>query len=393
MIKNLLILIALFISIFSFAQDEEAEVKEDETNLVPNGSFEKIGEGLRRAGEFDLVESWSNASLATSDAFARETRSKYVKVPDNLYGSEEPYDGDNYVSVVTYSYRHRKIKKSYLTVDLKKKLAENSLYCVRFKASLSERSNYATNNLGVVLSKGKVSEKTESTIQKSNVLLSDKNEVVNQRDGWWEFCKRYAANGNEKYLTIGNFTDDNSTVTEQMELPAKYAEDGPEAVALYFIDAVEVREIQTNENCGCANTKIPESKIIYSATVQISDEMTVSEQVEAIDAYFYQYKEGVVSNSERSIDKIIDIMKANPAMNIQVIGHMDNEESELAKKESSLKNLDEKRAMNVLKYMVKEGIDRTRISTKGEKNTKPVSKMSTPISLAKNRRVEFKIAL
>jgi len=391
--KILLILFALFVSISTYAQDEEVEVKEDETNLVPNGSFEKIGEGLRRAGEFELVESWSNASLAASDAFARETRSKYVKVPDNLYGSEEPFEGENYVSVVTYSYRHRKIKKSYLTVDLKKKLAENSLYCIRFKASLAERSNYATNNLGVALTKGKVSEKTESTIRRSDILLSDKNEVVNQRDGWWEFCKRYAANGNEKYLTIGNFTDDNSTVTEQMELPAKYAEEGPEAVALYYIDAVEVREIQTDENCGCANTKIPESKIIYSGTVQINDEMAASEKVEAIDAYFYQYQDGVVSSAERSIDKIIEVMKANPAMNLQIIGHMDNQEFELAKKESSLKNLDEKRAMNVLKYMVKEGIDRTRISTKGEKNTKPVSKMSTPISLAKNRRVEFNIAL
>lgn len=391
--KYLIFLIALLVSGVTFAQDEEAEVKEDETNLVPNGSFEKIGEGLRRAGEFELVESWANASLAASDAFARETRSKYVKVPDNLYGMEEPYDGENYASIVTYSYRHRKIKKSYITVELKKKLKENSLYCVKFKASLSERSNYATNNLGVALTKGKVSEKTESTIKQPNVLLSNKNEVVNQREGWWEFCKRYAATGNEKYITIGNFTEDNNTVTEQMELPAKYAEEGPEAVALYYIDAVEVRETETDQNCSCENTKIPESKIIYSASVQINDEMTASEKVDAIDAYFYQYKDGVVSNAERSIDKIIELMKANPAMNVQVIGHMDSEEAELAKKESSLKDLDEDRAMNVLKYMVEEGIDRSRISTKGEKNTKPVSKMSTPISLAKNRRVEFKIAL
>jgi len=391
--KYLILLASILISGVSFAQEEETEIKEDENNLVPNGSFEKVGEGLRRPGEFELVESWANASLATSDAFATETRSKYISVPENVYGYEEPYDGMNYASFVTYSYRHRKIKKSYITVDLKRKLEENSLYCVKFKASLSERSTYATNNLGVALTKGKISEKSESTIKQPNVLLSDKNEVVNQREGWWEFCKRYAANGNEKYITIGNFTEDNNTVTEQMELPSKYAEAGTEAVALYYVDAVEVRKIEADQNCGCSNTKIPESKIIYSATVQLNDEMTATEKVEAIDAYFYQYKDGVVSNSKRSIDQIIVMMKANPAMNVQVIGHMDNEEAELAKKESSLKNLDEKRAMNVLKYMVEEGIDRSRISTKGEKNTQPVSKMSTPISLAKNRRVEFKIAL
>ena len=391
--KYSLLLIAIILANFSFAQDEKAEVEEDENNLVPNGSFEKYGEGLRRVGEFGLTESWENASMAASDLFATETRSKYVKIPENVYGYEEPYEGNNYASIVTYSYRHRKIKKSYITVELKSKLKENNLYCLKFRASLSERSTYATNNLGMVLTKSKVSEKTENTIRQSNVQLSDKNDVVTQRDGWWEFCKRYAAKGNEKYLTIGNFTEDNNTVTEQMELPSKYAEEGPEAVALYYIDAVEVRHVESDQDCGCANTKIPESKVIYSASVQINDEMTATEKVEAVDAYFYQYQDEVVSNAKRSIDKIIEMMKANPAMNVQIIGHMDNEEMDLSKSEYSLKDLDEKRAMNVLTYMVQEGIDRSRISTKGEKNKKPVSTMSTPISLAKNRRVEFKIAL
>lgn len=390
--KFTLFLLGILSFNFLLAQEDE-EPKEDVTNLVPNGSFEQFEEGLRRTGEFELTKEWANGSESTSDLFASEIRSNYVKVPDNIYGSQEPYEGNNYASVVTYSYQHRKIKKSYITASLKKKLKENNLYCIKFRASLAERSAFATNNLGVALTKGKVSEKTTSTVRQSKVILSDMNEVVNERDGWWEFCKRYAANGTESYITIGNFTEDNSTVNEPMELPSKYAEQGAESVALYYIDAVEVRRIETDENCGCSNTKIPESKVIYSASVQINDEMTASEKVEAVDAYFYQYKDELVSNAKRSIDKIVEMMKANPAMNVMIIGHMDNEEAELAKKESKLKNLDEKRAMNTLTYMVEQGIDRGRITTKGEKNTQPVSKMSTPISLAKNRRVEFKIAL
>lgn len=268
MIKFSSLILALLAFTSLSAQDKESE---DDNNLVPNWSFEKFDEGLRRVGEFELTEDWANASTPPSDLFATNVRSNYVKVPDNIYGYEEPYDGDNYASFVSYTYRSKKIKKSYVTVRLKSKMKENNLYCVKFRVSLAERSRYATNGIGVVLTKGKVSENTETTIKQPNVILSDKNETVNQTEGWWEFCKRYAAKGTEQYLTIGNFKDDNSTVTEQMELPAKYAEKGAEPIALYFLDGVEVRSIGTDENCGCENTKIPESKVIYSASTQMNE--------------------------------------------------------------------------------------------------------------------------
>jgi outer membrane protein OmpA-like peptidoglycan-associated protein len=156
---------------------------------------------------------------------------------------------------------------------------------------------------------------------------------------------------------------------------------------------VEVRQISANENCGCANSRIPDSKIIYSSTVQINDDMTVTEKVEAIDAYFYQYKGRLEGSAKRSVDKIIAIMEANPSMRIQVIGHSDNQEVDLAKSESSLNALAEQRAKNVREYMAEKGIDRKRILYKSMDNTKPASTMKTPLSLAKNRRVEFELAL
>ncbi len=375
------------------AQDEEKEEQpEDPNNLVSNPSFEKYEGNLRRDGQFDLTEDWGNASEVISDLFATGIRSKYVNIPENSFGNELPYDGDNYAGIVTYSYRS-KLNKSYITIQMKSSMNKGDLYCIKYKASLADRARYATNNLGVILTKGKVNEKTTSTIKRSDVLLSDKNPVVNQTEGWWSFCKRYVSNGSEKYITIGNFSDDRSTKTETREIDKKYAEEGPEMVGYYYIDMVEVRKVEPTEDCGCSNTKIPESKVIYSASVQINDDMNATEKVEAVDAYFYQYKSELVSSAKRSIDLIIEMMKENPLMKVQVIGHMDSEEAELAKSEPSLSKLDENRARAVLAYMLSEGIDRKRIMEKGVGDSQPVSKMSTPISLAKNRRVEFKISL
>ncbi|HKL40744.1 MAG TPA: OmpA family protein, partial [Cryomorphaceae bacterium] len=83
----------------------------------------------------------------------------------------------------------------------------------------------------------------------------------------------------------------------------------------------------------------------------------------------------------------------NPAMRVEVIGHSDKEEVELAKNEMSLKNLAEQRAKNTREYMADQGVDRGRILTKSMDDKQPVSTMSTPLSLAKNRRVEFRIVL
>lgn len=369
------------------AQDEDP----DPDNMVPNGSFENFEGSLRRDEQFDLTKEWGFATDVIPDLFATNIKSRYVAIPDNMYGKEEPADGENYAGIVAYSYRGKR-SRSYLTVQLKSKMKANNLYCIKYKASLAERSRYASNNLGALLTQKKVSEKGSMAIVNSAAIVNDRNEVVSQTDGWWDFCKRYAAKGNEQYLTIGNFASDGNTANETREVSSEY-EKGPEIAAYYYIDQVEVRRIEANENCGCANTKIPESKVIYSATVQLNDDMSITEKVEAIDAYFYQYQAEVVAGAKRTIDQIVELMKANPGMKIQVIGHTDNEEAELAKKEASLMTLAEDRAKNVREYIADQGVDRTRVLMDNKGNTQPVSKMSTPISLAKNRRVEFRIVL
>ncbi len=371
------------------AQDDQDS---DPDNLVPNGSFENYEGSLRRYEQFDLVKDWTNSNSNVSDLFATNTKSRYVAIPKNMFGSEDPADGENYAGIVAYSYRGKK-GRTYISAQLKEKMKENNLYCIRFKASLAERSRYASNNLGAVISKSKVSEKTEGTITRSDAVLSEKNEVVATTDGWWDFCKRYAAKGNEQYITIGNFASDGNTSNETLELPSEYAEDGPEIAAYYYIDAVEVRRIEANENCGCSNTKIPDSKVIYSATVQMNDDMSITEKVDAIDAYFYQYQAEVVAAAQRTIDQVVELMKANPGMKIQVIAHSDIEESELAKKEPSLKSLAEDRAKAVREYIASQGVNRARVLMDNKGSSEPVSKMTTSISFSKNRRVEFRIVL
>ncbi len=178
-----------------------------------------------------------------------------------------------------------------------------------------------------------------------------------------------------------------------MELPSAYEEAGSFGAAYYYIDAVVVEAQEGGKDCGCSNTQAPESKVIYSGSVAINDNMTLGEKLDVVEGYFYQYKDDVVSSAERNIDKVIELMNQNPLLKVQIVGHTDNEEAARAKTDVNMKSLGEKRAKNVMNYMTSKGIDRSRLSAVTVDNKEPASTMSTPISLAKNRRVEFKINL
>lgn len=392
--------IAFFLPFFAEAQKDkeggkeeaskEKQEKKGRENLVPNGSFEEFEDGLRRKEQFELAKGWDNPTGAKSELYARDVRSRYIAIPDNMYGSAEPADGDGYAGLITYAYRG-KLTRSYIQAQLKRPLEERGLYCVKFKASLAERSRYASNNLSASLDKSAPSSKSAVNLSASSPIYSDYNDLVDDRDGWWEFCTLYRAAGKEKYITIGNFETDDRTKTLKMDLPEKYEEDGQIAAAYYFIDDVKVEPVKPGESCNCASDRIPESKVIFSGSPQLTDEMSPAEKIAEIDVYFYQYQAEVVSAAERTIDKVVDILVDNPGLTVTITGHTDNEEAALAEDEVTLRSLAMKRANLVKAYMAASGIDDTRLTVQSMDNKAPVAKMSTPISLAKNRRVEFEV--
>jgi outer membrane protein OmpA-like peptidoglycan-associated protein len=385
---SMALILACSLSMSLSAQDDDKPEKTN--NLVPNPSFEEFEDGLRRKEQFDLTTNWINPTESKSELYSAGVKSRYIAVPENMYGMEEPVEGNNFAGLVTYSYRS-KVPRSYLQTELTEALKEKGLYCVKFKASLAERSRYASNNLGVSLDKSRLSNKSLESISAENPLFSEYNDVVDTRDGWWEFCTLYRATGKEKYLTIGNFNADDRTKTVLMDLPSKYTEEGPIIASYYFIDDVKVELIAVGESCNCASDRIPESKVIFSGSAQINDDMELKDKLETIDAYFYQYQAEVVSAAERTIDKVVDILNSNPSAKVTITGHSDNEEASLAEQEATLRGLAMKRANLVKTYMINSGIDELRINVKTMDNKAPVSNMTTPVSLAKNRRVEFEL--
>ena len=89
--------------------------------------------------------------------------------------------------------------------------------------------------------------------------------------------------------------------------------------------------------------------------------------------------------SYAELDELVEIMKANPKLKIEIGGHTDNKSSRAFNL-----SLSEKRAKSVVDYLSKS-IAVSRMTYKGYAFDVPVAQNTTEEGRAQNRRVEFKI--
>jgi OOP family OmpA-OmpF porin len=95
-------------------------------------------------------------------------------------------------------------------------------------------------------------------------------------------------------------------------------------------------------------------------------------------------KSDIKPESQKIIDQIVEMLKANPSLKISVEGHTDNIGNAAANK-----TLSENRAKAVMDALISKGIDKARLTSKGWGQEKPVADNGTDDGKAKNRRVEI----
>ncbi|MTI22825.1 hypothetical protein E1176_17465 [Fulvivirga sp. RKSG066] len=92
------------------------------------------------------------------------------------------------------------------------------------------------------------------------------------------------------------------------------------------------------------------------------------------------------SESYVELDKVVEFLKNNPSLEIEIAGHTDDKGSD----EYNL-NLSQGRAQSVVDYLIGQGIDEFRLVARGYGETVPVATNTTDEGRATNRRVEFTV--
>lgn len=113
---------------------------------------------------------------------------------------------------------------------------------------------------------------------------------------------------------------------------------------------------------------------------------TVGEAFTLNNILFETGKFALLPESYTELNKLIKQLKDNPKVSIEIAGHTDNvgtEDLNVA--------LSNDRAKAVKDYIIKNGINTTRLTSKGYGSSKPVAKNNTEDGRAMNRRVEIVI--
>jgi outer membrane protein OmpA-like peptidoglycan-associated protein len=110
-------------------------------------------------------------------------------------------------------------------------------------------------------------------------------------------------------------------------------------------------------------------------------------QVFRLNNVFFDFdKWNLRPESYLELNRVVSLLKENPAIEIEMSAHTDSRGSD----EYNLK-LSDNRARSVMDYILSKGIAPNRIISQGYGETKPVVPNDTDENRQLNRRVEFKI--
>ncbi len=114
--------------------------------------------------------------------------------------------------------------------------------------------------------------------------------------------------------------------------------------------------------------------------------LTKGEKIPITNIFFVRSRAELTSRSYRELDRLVEVMKEHPTLEIELGGHTDN----VGKPELNL-DLSLRRVDMVKKYLVEQGISPNRLHPKGYGDTQPIASNDSELQRRLNRRVEFTI--
>ena len=104
------------------------------------------------------------------------------------------------------------------------------------------------------------------------------------------------------------------------------------------------------------------------------------------NVFFNSAKWDIKADSYAELDRLVTLLSDIPSLKIEISGHTDNVGSV-----SFNELLSQRRADEVVSYLVGKGVEKKRLSAKGYGQSKPVDSNNTAEGRALNRRTEFEI--
>ena len=120
---------------------------------------------------------------------------------------------------------------------------------------------------------------------------------------------------------------------------------------------------------------------LYKSIVVRQDRIELKQTI-----YFATDKDRILERSYALLNEVAQALVDNPKINVSIEGHTDNQGPDRYNQD-----LSERRAASVRRYLIAQGVESSRMVSKGFGESKPIDDNRTAEGRAANRRVEFLI--
>lgn len=337
-------------------------------NLVPNPGFERFSNvplGWTYSGSTfgEVVKYWFSATTASPDIYGPG-----VHVPkdwaDKGFGDQKPHGGKCMAGLTLFGCTNGKPHcREFVEIQLAEPLVIGQAYYVEFWVTHLDKS-LQVNGLGAYFSVSEIKRSTDEVLVRDAQVKAD--DIIAAPDGKWvkvsgQFIARYEA----EYIVIGNFSDDFNTLSlAPKEDCFNYA--------YYYVDDVLVK-------------KIPPFMPVPVKPDDLSRQtLEPGKAILLKNIYFEFDKDELMPRSFVELNKLLKIMRDNPKLVIDIVGHTDALGDDAYNLE-----LSQRRAQSVVDFLTQNHVSKSRLRARGEGERMPIATNDTDEGRALNRRVEF----
>ena len=235
--------------------------------------------------------------------------------------------------------------------------------------------------------KGKVVNENKTTMSNAVInLLNEKGEIV--------LSTKADKNGSFQFLNLRANQDSLFSVsdpnTKLIEFNQLFLADEKGNIIKEFTNnsgSYKLTVLPGDENkVGQVYLDDPWLKVLNLKDKPIKDSVTISENI-----YYNSGEYQILPEAKKQLDKIVNIMKNDPQLMVEIMSHTDSRSSS----DYNMK-LSQDRAKATVDYFIAQGIPKERVSGKGYGETRLINKCADGVPCtdeehAKNRRTEFKI--
>jgi OmpA-OmpF porin, OOP family len=149
----------------------------------------------------------------------------------------------------------------------------------------------------------------------------------------------------------------------------------------YVLTASSEGYLNTTDSAYAESEELtPFTKDLYLAPIEVGVTVRLK------NIYFDFDKTTLKKESFTELNKVVEFLKQNASVEIEISGHTDNKGSD-----DYNANLSQGRSQSVVDYLISQGVDSYRLSAHGYGESKPIDTNDNDAGRANNRRVEFTV--